>query len=316
MELVILSLSILALILFPAEGTAGAIEGLRLCGRSLIPALLPFLLITRLLAERLPMPKMKRKPFGISGSGWFGLLTSFIGGYPTGVATVVSLYRQNRISKKEAESLIPLCNNSGPGFFVGVLGAGLFGSVKTGLLLYGIHVITALWGIVVFPCSRGSDVGLEPMERLKKKSFPQVFQEALSDTCNTMVRICGLVILFSVFRGLLSAVLPSALMRYMGIVEVSSGLLTTGRADFVLWAVFMGWGGVCVHMQAMSLWQEAGLQIRGYFPRKILHGALSGLCAMALKWDNWYIVGIYFIICPVFSLFYEKWGRKNRRLAL
>lgn len=316
MEILILCLSVLALILFPAEGTKGAVEGIRLCGTALIPALLPFLLITRLLSERLPLPKNKKNFIGISSVGWFGILMSFIGGYPTGVATTVSLYKKGKLSKKEAEDLIPLCNNSGPGFFVGILGVGLFGSVQKGLLLYGIHVLTALWGIVVFPREKGYCVKIKPMIREEKKTFPQRFQEALSDSCQTMVRICGLVILFSLLRGLMEAVIPSCLTRYMGLLELSSGLLVTGKEDLLLWAVFMGWGGLCVHMQAMSLWQEARLKVHGYFPRKLLHGAVSGLCVMALNHRYWYVVGIYFIICPVFSLFYKKWGRKKGHLAL
>lgn len=316
MEIVILCCSALALILFPVESTQGAIEGIRLCGKALIPALLPFLVITRLLGQRLPVLAGRRSCLGISGTGWLAILMSFIGGYPTGVATGVCLYQQGRLSKKETEKLIPFCNNSGPGFFVGVLGAGVFGSVRKALILYGIHVFTALWGIIMFPLEERYPPVTVPQGQKERKSFPQVFQEALGDSCNTMIRVCGLVILFSVLRGLLCFALPPYLTKYMGLLELSSGLLSTGKEDFVLWAMFMGWGGLCVHMQAMSIWQGAGLTVRGYFPRKLLHSAISGLCAIALETGKWYIAAIYFIICPMISLFYKNRGRKKEDLAL
>lgn len=306
----------MALILFPAQGAQGAIAGLRLCGTALIPALLPYLLITRLLGEYLPLPKKKRYFLGLSSIGWYGIAMSFLGGYPTGVATAVSLYKKGSLSKTEAEDLIPFCNNSGPGFFVGVLGVGVFGCVKKGLFLYGIHVLTALWGILMFPRKRQYNIRFTHEKEREKHPFPKVFQEALGDTCNAMIRICGLVILFSLIRGLIGTVLPTFLMRYMGLLELSSGLLATGKDDLVLWAVYMGWGGLCVHMQAMNLWQEAGLKIRGYFPRKALHGIMSAMLTMGILWGYWYVVGIYFLICPIFPLFYKNWGRKNGRLAL
>lgn len=311
-----LCFSVLVLILFPESGTRGAIEGIRLCGTALIPALLPYLLVIRLMAERLPEPKRTGRWLEVSSTGWLALLMSFVGGYPTGVATGVSLYRRGRLSKKEVQNLIPFCNNSGPGFFVGVLGVGLLGDPGKGLMLYGIHVFTALWILLMFPRYPGSPVRISALREKEKKSFPQAFQEALGDSCNTMVRVCGLVILFSLLRGLMTDALPSFLTKYMGLLELSSGLLSTGKEDFVLWAVFMGWGGLCVHMQAMSIWQEAGLEVKGYFPRKLLHGALSGLCALGIERGKWYIVAIYFLICPLFSFFYKKWGRKKSHLAL
>ena len=46
-------------------------------------------------------------------------------------------------------------------------------------------------------------------------------------------------------------------------------------------ALLMGWGGLCVHFQAMSLWQTAGLRPHGYFSAKLLHGLLSAVLALA-----------------------------------
>ncbi len=302
--------AILALILFPTLATEGAVEGIRLCGTALIPALLPFLLVTKLMGDRLPEPKSLRNRKGISGCGLLAYGLSFVGGYPAGVATVVSFYKQGKLSKQEAQRWIPYCNNSGPGFFVGVLGVGLFGDPKKGLLLYGIHVFSAL--LVLLLCYRedGLRVQIRPLIRKERSTFPQAFQEALGDSCNTMIRICGLVILFSVLRKLFSHILPSALLPYMGLLELSSGLLTTGRDDLILWALFMGWGGLCVHMQAMSIWQEAGLKIKGYFFKKFLHGTLSALAAWGILCKKWELMGCIFILYCFFCLFYKNWGGK------
>ena len=51
-------------------------------------------------------------------------------------------------------------------------------------------------------------------------------------------------------------------------------------ARFVLCAGAIGWGGLCVHMQAAGIWQAAGLAPRGYYRAKGLQTAIS--CALAL----------------------------------
>jgi hypothetical protein len=97
-------LLLLALLFFPDLATAGAMEALRVCGSAVIPALFPFFLLSRLLASYLPVPK--RGPSYLPA-----LLMSFLGGYPVGISTVVSLYEGGQISKSEAQKALRICNN-------------------------------------------------------------------------------------------------------------------------------------------------------------------------------------------------------------
>ena len=45
-----------------------------------------------------------------------------------------------KISASEAQSLIAYSNNSGPLFVIGAVGVGIFGSLKTGLILYAVQI--------------------------------------------------------------------------------------------------------------------------------------------------------------------------------
>lgn len=58
--------------------------------------------------------------------------------------------------------------------------------------------------------------------------------------------------------------------------------LPASGSSFVLAAFFTSWGGLCVHLQAMSLWQPLGLHPKGYFFSKLLHGLMAALFAAAL----------------------------------
>ncbi len=279
-------------------------EGIRLCGCTLIPGLFPFFFVTGLLGQRLSAGK---------GGSLTALLMSFLGGYPTGVVTTVAMYKKGGLTKREAQALLPLCNNSGPGFFVGVLGATVFRDPKKGLLLYGIHVAAAL---LLYVMLYGEAPSAAHREAQTPGPFSGRFLQVLGNSCETMLRVCGLVILFSVLGRLIRPLLPGQWMKYWALVELSSGVLSTGPHDAVLWAMFMGWGGLCVHLQAMSIWQEAGLKVRGYLPVKALHGLLSGLFAMAVYGGRWEIVWFIFVLWGVFMVFRKKWGSKKQDLAL
>ena len=118
-----------------AEARQGAADGLRLWGTLLVLSLLPYFaaagLLTRLgavdaLARRLA-PAAARL-FGVSGAGAAVFLLGLSGGYPLGAASIGELYRDGVIQNDEAEHLLAFCDNSGPAFAVGALGAGVFGS--------------------------------------------------------------------------------------------------------------------------------------------------------------------------------------------
>ena len=153
-----------------ADARQGAADGLRLWGTLLVPSLLPYFaaagLLTRLgavdaLARRLA-PAAARL-FGVSGAGAAVFLLGLSGGYPLGAASIGVLYRDSVLSKEEAEHLLAFCDNSGPAFAVGALGVGVFGSAGWGMLLWGLHAISAAAvGILFRRRTRGGEAPIKP----------------------------------------------------------------------------------------------------------------------------------------------------------
>ena len=337
----LLFLVALGLILYPAQAAAGAVAGLRMCGTAVIPALFPFFVLTRFLIALLKPPhagkrlqKLTERLFGVGSACIPAILLSFIGGYPVGVSTVVSLYESGAISKRDAQRALVFCNNSGPAFFVGIIGNLILKSVRQGLLLYLIHCFCALLcGIFL---ARPSMSGFTLHRSVPAVRSPaQAFQDAVAGSCAAMLQISGLVILFSVLLSLLSTVgvfniltqLPGGLTvaeteaLVCGFLELSGGMLRlagSGRA-FVLCALLMGWGGLCVHMQAMSLWQTADLHPSGYFVSKVLHGLLSALFAAAFAQKTTFSLLCVLCVCGlcvIFPRIRQKWCGNPEHLAV
>ena len=155
--LLVLLLAAAGLLLAPQAAASGALQGLRACGTRVIPALLPFFVVSRMLTA-FPLPTAGRRAdrlfralFGVRAACLPALLTGLLGGYPAGAAAVTELYRAGALSKAEAERALCFCNNYGPGFFAGLIGAAVLGDVRRGLILYGLHALSALLTGLLLP---------------------------------------------------------------------------------------------------------------------------------------------------------------------
>ncbi|MFR5421544.1 MAG: hypothetical protein ACLTG4_06075 [Oscillospiraceae bacterium] len=99
---------------------------------------------------------MTQRLFGIGGAGASALLLGVTGGYPLGADAVARLRRSGTLTREQAERALAFCNNSGPAFLVGAAGVGVFHSAGYGLLLYGVHVLSAvIVGMLFAPRSGG-----------------------------------------------------------------------------------------------------------------------------------------------------------------
>ena len=288
-----------------ADARQGAADGLRLWGTLLVPSLLPYFaaagLLTRLgavdaLARRLAPAAAPLTPKSCAAVFLLGLS----GGYPLGAASIRALYRDGLLQRDEAEHLLAFCDNSGPAFAVGALGVGVFGSAGWGMLLWGIHAISAAAvGILFRRRTRGGEAPIKPPRRTP--DFGAALGGAVTAAGQTILQIGAYVIFFSALIASLGALgfpdtLAGELSRctggplsffralFTGALELSSGVgamaglpLTPG--SLALGEFLLSWGGLCVHGQAGAA--AEGLKMRKRLGGKLLQGVFSAALAYA-----------------------------------
>ena len=291
------ALTAAGLLAFPQDCMAAVREGLQLCGGTLLPSLFPFLVVSSLLIQlgfaawlgRLFHPLTGRL-LRISASGSAALLLGLVGGYPVGARAVLQLYQSGQCARQEAQRLLAFCNNSGPAFFVGVVGLGVFGSSRAGILLYLLHVLSAL---LVGLLLRRRAEGRRAAPPLGAVDFSQAFTQAVLSSSQAMLQICAFVLFFQVLLRLAAATGLLALLSFgkpllvqllTGLLELTGGIhgLPPGRPSFVLASFLCGWGGLSVHGQTLSLLQGSGLSPRLYFLGKSLQALFAGVLAALL----------------------------------
>ena len=269
------------------------LAGLLLCGRSVIPALFPFMAASTMLvslgfgewaAPRLAgLMALYRLP-GAAGSA---LLLGLVGGYPIGTRTAAELHGKGLLTTDEAERLLGFCNNSNPVFLISVLGAGVFGSARTGVYLWLVHILSALLTGFFF---RGRGTPRRQIPRLspgQAPSFPAAFVEGIRRACTNMVSVCGFVVFFYVLANPLARIggpLGTGLVGFLELFSLTP-LLTADRLGFILASACAGWGGLSILCQTAAVLEGGGLRLRNCVTGKMIQALLAaGLAGAVSLW--------------------------------
>lgn len=284
-----------ALILRAGCARQAAAQGVRQAAMVVFPSLFPMCVATRRLTHsgfsEAGRGQWFRRLFGLPQPAAAALAAGLCGGYPLGVQTACELYRSGRLDRNTAERAICFCNNTGPAFFFGMVGAAAFENVTACALLYAGHVFSAIvTGMLLSAAAEGEPQAHPEPAVPEHESLPQTLRICFV----SVAQLCGYVVFFSVVLRLLLELGPVQYLRthgpwspavfdavLSGAVDLPSGIAAAAKLvlpaqRFVLCAAAVGWGGVCVHMQAAGLWQAAGLRPRGYYAGKLV----QMLCAI------------------------------------
>lgn len=279
-----------ALLLHPARYLACVSDGISLWAVSVLPAALPFLFLTGLLAQTPLFSRIARmlapcfsRLFGVSGAGGCAALLSLMSGYPAGAKTLQGLCRSGAIAKEERLACACLASTSGPAFLVGVAGTTMAGSPALGWLLFASHVL-GIFGISLLLRGR------------KKVTFPSAgantadgrradIPETLASSVLSVLTVGGAVALFYALGCMLcDALAPLALPKSVsallaGLVEMTAGcaslLADPTPAKLALSAFLVTFGGACVLVQQWSFLRDAEIAFGKFILIKAAQGALA-----------------------------------------
>ncbi len=287
---IILNLCLLYLatvmILMPTPCMTAAVDAISLCLQVVIPSLFPFFVCSRYLVEQgianllsRYLSRWMRPLFGVPGSGALAVVLGIVSGYPIGAATIVSLFESGACTKAEAERLLTFCNNSGPLFVLGAVGIGMLHNQKLGVLLYLVHVASALLTGFLFRKMgrKSSSIAALPPSTTPKANPAAAFASAIADAINGLLKVCGFVIFFSVF----CAALPTGSPWLHVLLEITGGLHAIASQGMPLTALlpiisfFLALSGVSVLLQTAGIVLPGGLSLRPYLLGKSVQAILA-----------------------------------------
>ncbi len=284
-------LLLLVLLIFAQPMLAALQAGLYLCARTVIPSLFPFMVLSSLLirlapTHALPGGRLFEKLFRIRGVGLFAFFIGALCGFPLGARTVADLYASGHLSKKEAERLAALSNNTGPAFCVAGVGVSLFGSPRIGWLLYGIQILSALLVAFLFARASGPPSFKEKGGQAVTPS-PLSLSESIYSASITLLSITGTILFFSALCALPKLFLPpTAFALLSSFLEIGNATAAAGALSpsigIPIAALAISFSGLSVHLQAAAVLKARGLSTLPCLYHKLLCGVLSFFLALLL----------------------------------
>lgn len=303
------------LIMFSSTNLIAAKNGLILWAMSVVPSLLPFFIATELLGYTSVVSllgkflnKFMRPIFNVPGEGSFALIMGIISGYPIGAKIVCNLKKQGICTNEECERLLAFTNNSGPLFIIGTVGISLFSSSSIGIKLFIVHVLSCLLVGFIF---RWWKYNKRPSTLIWKRSshedilcfnnLGKILSNSIQNSIKLVLTIGGFVVLFSVIVSILNSskilnifsTFLSPLLNILkipanyslsiitGFIEVTNGVnlaaINSSPISVIICSFLLGFGGISVLLQVLSITSQAKISIKPYILGKILQACLSAL---------------------------------------
>lgn len=290
---------LLYMLLFPKKVLADSLAGLDLWFHTVLPSLLPFMILSNVLIGANVVSQLMR-PFsgffrhvlGLSPEGGYAWLLGLFCGFPMGARLTGDMYRQHRISREEAGYLLTFANQSSPMFLsTYVVLHGLGDSTMT-LPVFVIFYASAFLTSLVFRI-RSRRFGLPPSKPKKEvpeqTSYGNLLDTSIMNGFEIITRLGGYIILFSILAGIvlqLPAPLHTAAPFLSGLTEITTGIHTISGTTLPLQVKFTAivcctaFGGFSTVAQTSCMLNGTDLSIFTYLKGKLVNAAVAGLLCL------------------------------------
>lgn len=292
-------LLLLFLLAYPKEALEASREGMKLWLNTLLPTLLPFLILTGLLMHTdgiekflSPLSGLWKTFLGLSPAGAYVFLLGMLCGYPMGAKLTSDMFSHGKISRREAEYLLTFTNQASPAFLSTYL-AHVCLEEKTEIreiflvMFAASAVCMVFFRFLVFHNHTATETGRNFLQKeTSTASSPgTIIDASIMNGFETITRLGGYILLFS----LISACIrhywkgpPLLCSLFLGTLEITTGLHQIALSNlsyemrYLISMVLTAFGGFCILAQTKSV-TDRRLSFLPYIAAKCLNGITAGL---------------------------------------
>ena len=263
-----------------------AMHAMTLWYSKMVPSLLPFMILSGIMIRmnltencvKLIHP-LFRLLFRCRKNLSYGILTGFLCGFPMGARVTAELYNSGKITKREADYLLAFCNNIGPVYFCSFV-LPLLGLRLTLPYLFGMYGLPMLYGILL-RCTAYRDIpekesSITGKER-QKSALLDVLDDAVHTSIESIIMLCGYMILFNLLNIIPHFVLPAYSSYAAPLLEITGGLGLLGRSAPLYSLLTLAFGGMSCIAQTYHMIQNTDLSLKSYVRHRMLLTAITGV---------------------------------------
>lgn len=269
------------LLIYPSDCVTFSLFGLNLWFRKMVPALLPFMILSGMMIRMNLTDKivyllrpLLQPIFRLRPALLYAIVVGFLCGFPMGARVVADLYERNQINKSEATYLLAFCNNIGPIYFLGFAlpTISLPGSMA---YLIGMYGLPLLYGVILrFTVYRKQ---LEASVVSTGQDMPAMglmaaLDESIIAGMEGITRLGGYMIFFNLLN-----IIPFVLMQKSQLtaligcfLEITGGIQAIGYSDPRAVLILLSFGGLSCLAQTNSCIRNTDLSFRTYLFHKLM----------------------------------------------
>ena len=278
----------------------GAYDGLMLWFNNVIPLLLPFMLISALIVEKIKkLPDEKQNKYAI-------LITIFTGlfcGYPIGAKNTAEFVGCGSFDTKTGNLLLPLCNNCSPMFLSGYILLNVLNNKVSFflavLLIYAPYIFYLLLSILFdklfeksFKKTQKNNNRYKVDTSDKKPKSTEEKKDQIILTITQITYVGFYIIICSIISEyIMSTNLPDIIRSFIaGLSEITNGtmlisksIVYNNRVKNALILSLSSFGGISAILQTKNVIKNSGLSILKYTITKTI-------CALATYGLAYYLI--------------------------
>lgn len=304
--IILILLSISLFLYIPEIAMESFFAGIRLWATKVLPSLLPFLILVKILSTTsfsVTMGKFlspfTHKFYGVGGVAGYIYIMSILSGYPVGAKLTADIYKDGGITKGQAHTISSFTSTSGPLFVLGTVGMGLFNSKRLGTTILISHYVGALLNGLLYRNKESN---------LARSNIPSnhnsTIGESMTSSIGSVLMVGGFVALFYMALSLLLYIgafnLPIMLLEHVGvssniatgilsgIIEVTTGASLLSKCSLafhwqaIILSFLISFGGISIHMQAYCFLSSFDMPYSKFFLQKLTHAILSSLTTLLI----------------------------------
>jgi len=310
------------ILIFPQPSFLGAKNGLLLWFNTILPTLLPFMIISNLIINmdiatilgKFLYPFFKII-FRVSPKGCYPILIGLLSGIPVGAKAIADLVDRNDIGLREGQYLLSFCNNASPMFVTSFIAITQLKEPSLSYKLLLINFLSGFIGAIIYfllipkiinltnNLKKGTyknqslklhtlELSSSSYEEKTKLSFDfSMLDNAIMDSFEVITKVGGYIILFSIPAQIISSspsVSPLIKIITIGLLEITTGInyvVSTSLSQNIkigLVIAITTFGGLSALAQTNSVINKTRLSISTYFKNKLLQMIIALLLAMVI----------------------------------
>ena len=301
---------IIMLLLHPAKYMQSVTAGLKLFFYAVVPSLLPFLFLSKLLTELKVVDKISKffasttkKLFNLPPISAYVFLMSVLCGYPIGAKLIGDLYENKQISTIQAKSMFALCSTSGPIFVIGTVGVSLLNDYKLGLYIFASHIISALICGLIFKSKENLPSNQESTQKQIRLSS-DILSKSVQSTISGILTVAVYVSIFYMFidiaydiklLGVSQSLFEKCLQVFnidpifakglsSGIIEMTRGcseiaLGSSKQLQLIFCASLISFSGISIILQSLTFLSKTKMNAFFVLGTKCVHSIITIIIA-------------------------------------